>query len=90
MTNRPNFGPWQPFGNGARAYSRNPYAEMEVLPTESGWRWSVQRIVPNTGAFSLVADGVERLRRDAEQCAMDCAKNLRYARLGCASTFPTP
>lgn len=77
MSTRPVLTPWHPFGRGARRVNRHPYAEMEVFPTAAGWRWSVQRIVPATGSFELIADGIEAKQTDAQARAMDCLRGLR-------------
>lgn len=77
MTGRPNLTPWHPFGAGARRVCRHPYAEMEILPTADGWRWSLQRIVPATGSFELVAYGTEAKQDDAKARAMDWLSSLR-------------
>jgi hypothetical protein len=65
--------PWYQFEQGFRATTAQPYQELEVLPRPDGWRWTVERMVPETGCFRLVAFGLERSERAAKTAAASSA-----------------
>ena len=50
--------PWWPFGRGFRASVEDPYLELEVRPVSSGWYWSVEKIVPQSGSFVTLKSGI--------------------------------
>ena len=65
---------WWPFGRGWRAVSRRPYLELEVRPVADGWRWTVEKIVPASGTFSVVHEGLEESSERAKQAATQAAE----------------
>jgi hypothetical protein len=70
---REMMSPWWPFGRGWRAVFKRPYLELEVRPVSDGWRWSVQKIVPASGSFSIVHEGLEESSERAKQAATEAA-----------------